>query len=82
MAGRKTYGVFLPDGRWGRTNSLAEAKKAVDKYGGTIRSMSYLSGSGAWDAPTFRVSSDLVPYVSKKPRVKSTKKREASARKK
>ena len=82
MAERKTYAVFLPDKRWGRTNSLATTKKAIDDAGGgTILSVPYNSGRGGWDAPTFRAVGDLVAYTPKKKRKTAAPRRKTTRRK-
>lgn len=73
MPAARTYGVFLPGGKWGRTNSLAEAKKAVDKYGGQIRSMPSKGNNIAYDSHTFFAVSVAVPYTPKKIRMKIKK---------
>lgn len=74
MTARLTYGVFLPGGKWGRTNSLKIAKEAIDSHGGgTIRSIPSAGNDTAYDSHTFHAVSDLVPYTPKKPKIKLTK---------
>ena len=71
MAIRLTYGVFLPDKKWGRTNSLKIAKEAIDRAGGgTIRSIPSAGNNEAYDSHTFWAVSDTVAYTPKKVGIK------------
>ncbi len=56
---RHLYGVFT-NKQWGMTTRKVEAIKVAKNWKAVVRVMPYPGGDYAWDAPTFRVCSDLL----------------------
>jgi hypothetical protein len=59
----KLYGVFFEtdrNPRWAMTRNKRQALKAARKAHGYVTAMNEPSGGGPWDAPTFKVCSDLI----------------------
>jgi hypothetical protein len=54
------YGVFLPDNKWALVTNKRKALTLARKRCGYVTSMPYKDSGPSWDAPTFRVCSDLV----------------------
>ena len=58
---RFSYAVFLPGAKWARTHNKKEALAFARQHGGYVTRMPYShAGNGAWDAPTWRVSSEVI----------------------
>jgi hypothetical protein len=61
MSKRKTYAVFQGE-KWGRTDSLKMARRAVKEKGGEIYALPYSERYETYDAPTFHEVGERVDY--------------------
>lgn len=59
MAKWSLYGVFV-GGKWGMTTNKRTALQAAKEGRGYVRSLPYAGACSSYDAPTFKVLSDLV----------------------
>ncbi len=65
---RFSYAIFIPVNKWARTHNKRQALTFAKQHGGYVTRMPLASANGAWDAPTWRVCSEVIADYRMEPR--------------